>query len=232
MNNEQKRKAQIELSTWLAQDIASATDLDTLYRRIVSELHQQLGYYHVQLLRYDPAVDALRFVAASGDIGKQLLANPVTIPIGLGLMGMAALTGTSFLRPDIAGDPYWRPHPLLSGTQGELAVPITWGDEAAEAQINALRRFVELGFAGIILTAVDPQAIAPVARQAIQAGLRLVVTNDLGEGNQTAQVCAEEYEVGYLLGVEAGQWAKAQLPATKTLKLALLNYPLIPQIIQ
>jgi signal transduction histidine kinase/DNA-binding response OmpR family regulator len=91
---------------------------------------------------------------------------------------------------------------------------------------------VKLGFDGVILTAVDPQAIAPVARQAIEAGLHLVVTNELGPGNQTAQVCAEEFELGYLLGVEAGQWATTHLPASKTLKLALLNYPLIPQIIQ
>lgn len=232
MNNEQKRKALIEFSTWLAQDIASATDLETLYRRIVSQLHQHLGYYHVQLLRYDPAIDALRFVAASGDIGKQLMLNPVTIPIGSGLIGMAALTGTSFLRPEVAGEPYWRPHPLLPETQGELAVPIKWGNESGEAQTDVLKRFVELGFAGVILTAIEPQAIAPAARQAIQAGMRLVVTNDLGEGNQTAQVCAEEYSLGYLLGVEAGQWGKTYLPEGKPLKLALLNYPLIPQIIR
>lgn len=228
----ERRSRQMEISTWLAQDIASATDLDTLYSRIVTQLHHQLGYYHVQLLRYNPAVDALTFVAASGEIGKEILNRAPIIPIGTGLIGMAALSGTSLLRSNITGDPHWRPHPLLPGTQGELAVPIKLGNEEAEAQITALERFVKLGFDGVILTAVDAQAIAPAARQAIEAGLRLVVTNELGPGNQTAQVCAEEYELGYLLGVEAGQWAKDHLPPSKTLKLALLNYPLIPQVIR
>ena len=224
----QRRSRQVELSTQLAEDIAAATDLSALYRRVVTQVQKQFGYYHTQLLRYDRAEDRLVLAAGYGEIGD----HSYQVPLGEGLIGLAALTGASVLRPDVSDDPDWQSQPLLPKTKGELAVPIRLGKEDVEAQKAALRTFVRNDYDGIIVTAINPPAIAPVAREALAKGIPVVVTNDLGVNNQTAQVCAAERELGYMLGVQAGEWAKTHLPPGQTLKLGVLTYRLIPQVFE
>jgi len=125
----ERRGRQVELSTQFAKDIAAATNLTDLYRRVVSQVKEQFGYYHTQLLQYDPNHDAVILIAGYGDVGKNMLRQGHQMTVGEGLIGQAAATGRSVLRPDVNEEPDWQANELLPRTKGELAVPIMLGDE-------------------------------------------------------------------------------------------------------
>jgi PAS domain S-box-containing protein len=124
-----QRSAQVRVSTLVAQEIAKSPDLHELYERIVTLIKEEFGYYHVQLLRYDPALDNIGLVVGYGEAGKEMLALNHSLPMGVGLIGQAAATGQSMLLGDVRQDPNWKPNPLLPNTKSELAVPIKAGND-------------------------------------------------------------------------------------------------------
>jgi PAS domain S-box-containing protein len=125
----ERRGRQVEVSTQVSQYIAAATDVNDLYQRVVTQVREQFGYYHTQILRYDPAQNAVALVSGYGDVGAKMLAAGHQLPMGTGLIGTAAATGETVLRPSLADDPDWQPNPLLPYTKGEIAVPIKLGED-------------------------------------------------------------------------------------------------------
>ncbi|MBP7998931.1 MAG: PAS domain S-box protein [Chloroflexi bacterium] len=125
----ERRGRQVGLSTQVAQEIASATNLNDLYQRVVEQVHEQFGFYYTQMLLFDATQDAVVMIHGYGDVGAKMLAARHKMPLGVGLIGVAAATGYSVLRPEVASDPHWKPNPLLPDTQGELAVPIKLKDK-------------------------------------------------------------------------------------------------------
>ncbi len=119
----------MQTSTEVAQEIASATDLPELFRRVVTLIKERFNYYHAQLFRYEPAQDAVVLITGYGEIGQKMLEAGHKLPMGRGVVGTAALTGRSILATDVQQDADWRPNPHLPHTQGELAVPIKWRDQ-------------------------------------------------------------------------------------------------------
>ena len=123
-----RREREVQLSIQIAQEIAAASDIQELYSRVVSQVQEQFGYYHTQLLRYDAALDSIMLIEGYGEVGRQMKELNHSVPLGVGLIGMAAALGTSVLRPDVSQDPTWQGNPLLPDTKGELAVPIKLRD--------------------------------------------------------------------------------------------------------
>ncbi len=124
----ERRSHQVRLSTQITQEIVVAPNLPHLYERVVTLVKEAFGYYHVQILQHDPALDVMALVVGYGKIGEQMTAMHHSMPIGVGLIGIAAVTGQTILRPVTASDPDWQPNPLLPDTKGEIAVPIKMGD--------------------------------------------------------------------------------------------------------
>ncbi|HEY9152969.1 MAG TPA: PAS domain S-box protein, partial [Anaerolineales bacterium] len=124
----ERRGRQVQLSTQVSQSIAAATSLEELYQRVVTQVKEQFGYYHAQILRYDVAQNAVVLITGYGDIGAKMLAAGHRLPMGEGLIGTAAVNGETVLRPALENDPDWHPNPLLPETKGEIAVPIKLGD--------------------------------------------------------------------------------------------------------
>lgn len=125
----ERRGYQVQISTEISQEIAEASELGELFQRVVTLTKERLGYYHTQLLRYDPGQDAVVLIAGYGEIGQKMIEERHHMPMGSGLIGHAAATGETVLRPELAKDPNWQPNPLLPDTQGEIAVPIILGDD-------------------------------------------------------------------------------------------------------
>ena len=119
-----RREREVKLTTQVAQEIASATNLHDLYQRVVSQVQEQFGYYYTQLLRYDNSMDILSLVVGYGDVGQQMLAMNHSMPMGVGIIGKSAATKQSLLRGQVTQDLDWQPNPLLPETRSELAVPI------------------------------------------------------------------------------------------------------------
>jgi PAS domain-containing protein len=88
-----RRGAQVQTSTEVAQEIASATDLDELFKRVVTLIKERFDYYHAQIFRYDPAQDAVVLVTGYGEVGNTMLKAGHTLPMGRGVVGTAAATG-------------------------------------------------------------------------------------------------------------------------------------------
>ncbi len=125
----ERRSRQVQTSTEVAQEIASATDLKELFQRVVTLIKERFDYYHAQLFRYEPAQGAVVLITGYGEIGQKMLASGHKLPMGRGVAGTAAATGESILVADVHQDKDWQPNPNLPETRGELAVPIKLRDQ-------------------------------------------------------------------------------------------------------
>ena len=116
----EQRGHQVRVSTLVAQEIAASEAIDVLFERVVTLIKENFGYYHAQILRYEPGLDAVVLVAGYGEIGQEMLEMGHQMPLGKGLIGLAAATGQTILRPNLLDDPDWQPNPLLSETKMDL----------------------------------------------------------------------------------------------------------------
>lgn len=125
----QRRGEQVQVSTEIAQEVSQATELGELFENVVTLTKERLGYYHTQLLQYDATQDAVVLISGYGEPGRQMAADGHRMPMGVGLIGTAAQTGETVMRPDLTEDPDWQPNPILPNTRGEIAVPIKLHDQ-------------------------------------------------------------------------------------------------------
>ena len=108
----------------ISQGIAATLDTDQLIQDVVTLLHQNFGYFHVQIFLLDPVSGDLVFKRGSGEIGAKLLEQEFAIPRGLGIIGHVAETCMPFVTNNVKDVVFFHPHPLLLDIQSELAVPI------------------------------------------------------------------------------------------------------------
>jgi hypothetical protein len=117
----QRRDRQMAIVASVARAVAVAAELPALYQHVVEELSAAFGYYFSQLLRYEPAQDALVLVAGSGEAGQRLLKQGYSVPVGVGLPGLAASGGKDDAaerysrRPAAAGYPALAQHTRRAG---------------------------------------------------------------------------------------------------------------------
>jgi PAS domain S-box-containing protein len=170
----ERRGYQVQISTEISQEVAAASELSDLFDRVVTLTKERLGYYHTQLLRYDAARDAVVLINGYGETGKKMLAGGHQMPMGSGLIGTAAASGETVLRPVLSDDPDWHPNPLLPNTQGEIAVPIKWKDtvlgvlDVQSDRANALSdddRLLLEGLCGQIAIAMQSAELVKTIRE-------------------------------------------------------------------
>ncbi len=173
----ERRGRQVQTSTEVAQEIAAAPALDELFNRVVTLVKERFGYYHAQILRYDPAQDAVVLVAGYGAAGRTMLAAGHKVVMGRGVVGTAAASGASVLASDVLQDQDWRPNPNLPDTQGELAVPIKLRDQVLgildvqSDRVNALTLDDQLlleGLCGQIAIAIQNTQLLQQTRHRVQ----------------------------------------------------------------
>jgi len=124
-----RRGVQVQTSTEVAQEIAAAPALDELFHRVVTLVKERFGYYHAQIFRYEPALNAMLLVAGYGKAGEKMLAASHRLEMGRGVVGTAAATGQAVLASDVTQDKDWQPNPNLPDTKSELAMPIKLRDQ-------------------------------------------------------------------------------------------------------
>jgi len=140
------RSREVNLSIQIAQEIATAHDLSGLYKRVVDQVKEAFNYYHVQLLRYDPFLDTVALIYGYGEAGAKMLALNHSMPLGVGLIGLAAATGQTTWRDNVTTAPDWQANALLPKTRSEIAVPIKLRDEVLgvlDIQSDKLNGFSE-----------------------------------------------------------------------------------------
>jgi anti-anti-sigma factor len=172
-----QRTTEMQLTTEVAQAIASAIELDDLFQRVVTLVREQFGYYHVHVYQHDPAQGILEIAAGYGEPGRIMREQGHSIQVGSGLTGTAAATGEPVLASDVKDWENWLPNPLLPDTKSEVAVPIKMGDEVLgvldvqDDQVGALTLDTQVllqGLCGQIAIAIQNTRLL----QETQASLR------------------------------------------------------------
>jgi PAS domain S-box-containing protein len=191
----QEREQQVRTSTEVSQEIAAASDLNELFRRVVTLIKERFNFYHAQIFRYDPALDAVVLVTGYGEAGQKMLAAGHKLTMGRGVVGTAAASGQSILATDVTQDTDWRPNPHLPDTKGELAVPIKLRDEVLgilDVQsdrvgvLSADDRLVLEGLCGQIASAMDSTRLLEEQRRS---------EAELSQALQISKLAYWEYDV-------------------------------------
>lgn len=122
------RTRAIKLSAEVGRRLSTILDSSRLVTEVVQLLQQAFHYYHVHIYLFDDAKQNLVMMGGTGEAGRIMLERGHKIPLGKGLVGRAAETGTAVLAADTSQEPDWLPNPLLPDTRAEIAVPILLGD--------------------------------------------------------------------------------------------------------
>ena len=112
---------------------------------------------------------------------------------------------------------------------GELIV--NDANNSAETQVAAVENFISAGVSGIIICAVDTEAVAPVIAEAKEAGIAIVCLTSKIEGYD-AYIGADEYLLGYTQGAAVGKWIAEKWGTEEEIEAATLNYDLLESVIQ
>jgi PAS domain S-box-containing protein len=120
----QQRLKEVDALYKTSQGLAASLDADELIEDVITLLHQNFGYYHVQIYLRDPSNSDLILKRGSGEIGIQLLKSRFRLARGLGIAGHVAETAVPFVTNNVNDVVFFYRNPLLPNTQSELSVPI------------------------------------------------------------------------------------------------------------
>lgn len=175
------RRRQVQISTEVAQEIATAPALDDLFRRIVNRVQERFGYYYVQVYTLEEAGGPSPYLLlqeGTGSAGGIMKAVKYRIPLAAekSLIAQAARQGEAVLVNDVSQDPGWLPNALLPETKSEIAVPIKLKAQVLgvlNVQSDTLDgltqedQFLLVGLCGQIAVAIDyRQAEVALVRRA------------------------------------------------------------------
>jgi ribose transport system substrate-binding protein len=122
---------------------------------------------------------------------------------------------------------------LVNGAQeraDELGVELVVNDPANDVgrQIAAIENFATIGCNAIIIAAIDPASMAAPLADAQAAGIR-IIAQSIETPVADVWASADEYDMGYTIGVAAGQWLAANVEDAP--QVLVLNNDRIPQMI-
>jgi signal transduction histidine kinase/CheY-like chemotaxis protein len=166
LNNEllKNREKQVQTSTKLAQEIAAATSIESIYELVVNLTKKYFGYYHVNFYKLEGEV--LITQEATGKEGMAMKNEPRTIPLDAkrSIVAFAARSRKSVLVEDVLNSNIWLYNPYLPKSRSEIAVPIKLKSEVIgvlDVQSDKIRglnkedELLLLGLAGQVAIAID-----------------------------------------------------------------------------
>ncbi len=178
-----RRTWQFEVITEIAQELSAAPAMEELFRRVVTLVKERFDYYHTHLYLLPERGDTLVLAEGYGEPGRLMKEQGHHIPVGRGLVGIAARTGQPILVSDVSKRNDWLPNPLLPNTRSELAVPIKMGEQVLgvldvqSSRINGLTdddQALLLGLCGQIAVAIQNTRILSSVQQLVDERTREV----------------------------------------------------------
>lgn len=104
---------------------------------------------------------------------------------------------------------------FCAATGNKVETVVVDGASQPEKQVEALENFITLGVDAIMLNAVDLSAVEDVIARAMEAGIKVGVYPSMED--VTMNFVFDEYNWGFDLGVEAGNWINDKLGGTATI---------------
>lgn len=143
--------------------VTSTLDLDTLFDRTVSLIHERFGFYHAAIFIIDGSGFNAVLKSATGKAGEEMLVRKHFLPVGSkSIVGTASSIGDPLVVNDVSIDPTHRPNPLLPNTQSEAAIPLSIGKRiigVIDLQSTEKGAFSQDDIA-VLMTLADQVAIA------------------------------------------------------------------------
>lgn len=139
-----------------------ALNVDELLHEAVQLLWKNFNYYHVQVFVINPQTGNYNIKAASGEIGKTLVANNHELRAGTGVIGYAAEMGVPFFTNNVHEVVFFLYDPYLPETKAEMSVPIRNGDKLygiLDIQQTADKPFTKRD-EQLVITVADQIAVA------------------------------------------------------------------------
>ncbi len=121
-------KRRLELLYNLSQNLASTLDPREVALRALDLIYTNLKVFRAQLFAFVPEANHLRLLALAGyHPHLENLLDDLTLTLGQGLAGQAALTRQPLFSPQVNQDPRWLPHPADEHVQSAVALPLLRG---------------------------------------------------------------------------------------------------------
>jgi ribose transport system substrate-binding protein len=93
-----------------------------------------------------------------------------------------------------------------------LELIIVDGQSDPAREINAVENWTTQGVDGIMLSAIDAEAVAPYLKRAKEKGIYVVgAIHPVPAVDLDASLTLDEYNFGYMAGTEAGKWINNKL---------------------
>ncbi|RPJ23813.1 MAG: GAF domain-containing protein, partial [Chloroflexi bacterium] len=126
-----KRATELATVAQVSTTASTMLDPDKLLQAIVDLTKERFGLYHAHIYLADESWNTLLLAAGAGEIGRRLVAEEHTIPMGMeqSLVARAARERRAVIVNDVTIEPGFLPNPLLPATRAEMAVPMIAGDK-------------------------------------------------------------------------------------------------------
>ncbi len=112
----------------------------------------------------------------------------------------------------------------------ELGIKVTIHDGRLDLanQVSAFENFISQKIDAVIVSPIDEQGLIPSVEAAHDAGITVIAGNQFVEGSD-AFITVPEYEYGFAIGENAGQWIADKLDGKA--KVAIFDYPELESVI-
>ena len=98
-------------------------------------------------------------------------------------------------------------------------------------QISQIENFISAGVDVIMIHASDPHAVEDVARQAREAGIKVMCWDDIMENTDVNWVL-DNTALGYAIGTAAAEFINEHYSADNKAEVAIINYPQLPILLE
>ena len=178
---ESKQMDHLRVFHEVARALTQTLELEEILLTIMDKMAQFFGPERWSMLMVDEATQQLYYPIAAGENAESL--KDLRIPMGEGLAGMVASTGTTLIVPDVSLDPQWsafsRAHPELR-IQAIACIPVRSGDKTLgviqlfNSKLDLMSEYSQ----SFIRMLCDYAAIAIQNARSVQIIHELTITDD------------------------------------------------------
>ena len=120
-----KRTQQLQTASEVSHAATSILELNELLSKVVELICSHFNYYYVGIFLVDEKREMVVLRAATGDMGKQMMASQHSLPIGnSSMIGWCISNNDARIALDVGEDAVRFKNPILPLTRSELALPL------------------------------------------------------------------------------------------------------------